>query len=84
MCLATMPRKRTNFVLDDRVLAALKEMAQDANTSANRFVENLLFEAAKQNGKIAPDAKPLGETRGRPSDETNEKTSDAPSGESEA
>lgn len=75
MCFATMPRKRTNFVLDDRVLEALKEMAQDANTSANRFVENVLFELAKQKGKIEPDAKPLGETRGRPSDQ-NEKASD--------
>ncbi|MBD1825047.1 hypothetical protein H6F51_21495 [Cyanobacteria bacterium FACHB-DQ100] len=71
-----MPRKRTNFVIDDRVLAALKNMARRSNTSVNRFVENVLFELAKEQGEIDASAEPLGETRGRPSDQY-EKASDS-------
>jgi hypothetical protein len=59
-----MPRKQANYRLDDRVVDAINSLAQDANISANRYVENLLFEYAKNQGKIPSDARPLGETRG--------------------
>lgn len=59
-----MPRKQANYRLDDRVIDAVNNLARDANISANRYVENLLFEYAKSKGKIPPDARPLGETRG--------------------
>jgi hypothetical protein len=64
MCLIDMPRKATSYRLDDRVLAALDEVARDGNISANRYLENLLFSHLKQVGKLDMGAQPLGETRG--------------------
>lgn len=63
MCLS-MPRKQANYRLDDRVIDAIAELAQDANLSANRYLEILLFNHAKERGKLPNEAKPLGETRG--------------------
>ncbi len=59
-----MPRKSKTFKLDERVLEALERMARRKNASANRYLENLLFSLAKQEGEIPIDELPLGETRG--------------------
>jgi hypothetical protein len=59
-----MPRKQANYRLDDRVIEAIAELAQDANISANRYLEILLFNHAKERGKLPETARPLGETRG--------------------
>ena len=59
-----MPRKRKSYNLDERTIEALAVMARSDNLSANRFLENLLFNAAQQRGVLPMSAKPLGETRG--------------------
>jgi hypothetical protein len=61
---AAMPRSTRAFRLDDRVLEALDRMAQKENASANRYVENLLLNHAKQQGEIPMTAAPLGDPRG--------------------
>lgn len=59
-----MPRKSKTFKLDERVLNALERLARRENASVNRYLENQLFSLAKQEGEIAVDEVPLGETRG--------------------
>jgi len=61
---AAMSRSTRAFRLDDRVLEALDRLAQKDNTSANRYVENLLLGHAKQLGEIPMTATPLGDPRG--------------------
>lgn len=61
---AVMPRKQANYRLDDRVIDAIADLAHESNLSANRYLETLLFNHAKDMGKIPADAMPLGETRG--------------------
>jgi hypothetical protein len=62
--LLDMPRKTKTFKLDERVLAALEDLARLQNASANRYLENLLFAIGKEKGVIPIDEMPLGETRG--------------------
>jgi hypothetical protein len=62
--LLAMPRKTKTFKLDERVLAALEDLARRQNASANRYLENLLFAIGKKEGVIPIDEMPLGETRG--------------------
>lgn len=57
-------RKNKSFKLDERVLEALESLAQKRNASMNRYLENLLFSHAKQEGEIAIDAMPIGDKRG--------------------
>lgn len=59
-----MPRKDTKLRLDDRVLAALREKADESGLSFNALCEGVLFTYAKATGKIPIDAEPLPETRG--------------------
>lgn len=57
-------RKTRTFRLDEIVIDGLNELAKRRNSSANRLLENSLFELLKSEGIIAPDTEPLGETRG--------------------
>ncbi len=57
-------RKNKSFKLDERVLDALESLAQKRNASVNRYLENLLFSHAKQEGEISIDAMPIGDNRG--------------------
>lgn len=57
-------RKTRTFRLDEIVIDGLNELARRKNSSANRLLENTLFELLKTEGIIEPDAEPLGETRG--------------------
>ena len=64
MTSAQMPRKRRTYTIDERLIEALANMAAAHNASANRFLENILWEKATTDGYISKQAKPLGETRG--------------------
>lgn len=64
MSYAQMPRKRRTYTIDERLIDALSTMAAKRNASANRFLENILWKMATDEGVISSDAQPLGETRG--------------------
>ena len=72
MTSAQMPRKRRTYTIDERLIEALANMAAAKNASANRFLENMIWERATANGFIDKDAKPLGETRGGDRSSENE------------
>lgn len=78
MTSACMPRDAHKFRLDDRIIAALKEAAEDQGASFNAYVEGILFAHAKLIGKIPADAAPLAETRGgkRPDSGRKKKNTD--------
>ena len=57
-------RKAVTYRIDEAVIEAFKEMALDQNLSANRLLENYLFDLAKTKGYLKKDLKPIGETRG--------------------
>ena len=59
-----MARKRRTFKLDERLLDALKDVSQQANTSANNWIETLLIETFKSKGALPDDFTPLIENRG--------------------
>jgi hypothetical protein len=59
-----MPRKDTKLRLDDRVLAALRQKADETDLSFNALCEAILFNYAKSVGKLPLDAEPLGDPRG--------------------
>ena len=59
-----MPRKRRSYILDERVIEAIAELAAKQHMSANRYLEKLTFTHGKQLGVIPMDAEPLKETRG--------------------
>lgn len=59
-----MPRKRRSYILDERVIEAIAELASKHHMSANRYLERLTFLHGKQLGVIPMDAEPLKETRG--------------------
>jgi len=61
-----MGRKRRTYNIDERIIAALAEMAEAKNASANRFLENILWDKAVAEGFIPAGERPLGETRGGP------------------
>lgn len=57
-------RKTRTFRLDEIVINGLNELARRKNSSANRLLENFLFEILKNEQIITDDIEPLGETRG--------------------
>jgi hypothetical protein len=61
---AEMPRKDTKLRLDDRILAALRERADESNLSFNALCEAILFTYAQSVGKLPLDAEPLPDNRG--------------------
>ncbi|MEM8806870.1 MAG: hypothetical protein AAGF01_12655 [Cyanobacteria bacterium P01_G01_bin.38] len=62
--LVAMPRAKRSYSLDTRVIEGLKELAKDNFTSANRYLEEVLFKHLQAKGVIPDDARPLGELRG--------------------
>ena len=59
---SSMPRTRVNYRLDDRVLAALNDLAGRGKT--NQFIEGLLIDFLQKTGRLPNDFKPLTEGRG--------------------
>jgi hypothetical protein len=59
-----MAREKIGLQIDDRVIEALKKLAQQSNASTNRYIESVLFAHAKQAGALPINAEPLGESRG--------------------
>jgi hypothetical protein len=59
-----MPRKKTGYSLDTRVIDAVQVLADRAGKSANQFLEKMLFDYAQLNGVIDEKEQPLGEGRG--------------------
>ena len=59
-----MARKRRTFKLDERLLETLREVSQQANTSANNWLETLLINTFKSEGALPEDFMPLVENRG--------------------
>lgn len=57
-------RVQKAFKLDEIVIEGLPELARRKNSSANRLLENTLFEILKNEGIISTNIEPLGETRG--------------------
>ncbi|MBD1842493.1 hypothetical protein H6F89_03495 [Cyanobacteria bacterium FACHB-63] len=74
-----MPRKDTKLRLDERILSALREKADESGMSFNALCETILFSYAKSVGKLPPDAEPLPEARGgaRPNAGKRKKSEDA-------
>jgi len=72
-----MPRRNRTFKLDDRVLDALERLAQKNNTSANRYLENLLFSHGKAEGELPAEISPLGDSRGGKRDNSGRPRKDA-------
>ncbi len=58
----TMPRRRVNFRIDDRVLDSLEDLAGEGKL--NQFVEGLLFDFLKNTGRLPPSAERLPDNRG--------------------
>ena len=59
-----MPRKKTGYSLDTRVIDAVQVLSDRAGKSANQFLEKMLFDYAQLNGVIDEKEQPLGEKRG--------------------
>ena len=59
---SSMPRTRVNYRLDDRVLAALNDLAGRGKT--NQFIEGLLIDFLQKTGRLPNDFEPLTEGRG--------------------
>ena len=59
---SSMPRTRVNYRLDDRVLAALNDLAGRGKT--NQFIEGLLIDFLQKTGRLPNDFEPLTEKRG--------------------
>ncbi len=61
-----MPRRRkaVTYRIDELVIDALGKIAKKQNMSANRYLENLLFNLGQENGIIPIEEERLGETRG--------------------
>ena len=59
-----MPRKKTGYSLDTRVIDAVQVLSDRAGKSANQFLEKMLFDYAQLNGVIDEKEQPLGEGRG--------------------
>ena len=76
-----MPRKPRLFRIDDRVLAALDELAENADRNTNQFVESVLFDFVKHAGKLPQDATQLKDGRGgKRSGAGKKKITDVPEG----
>jgi hypothetical protein len=48
-----MPRRRRTFKFDERLLDALKVVAQKDNSSANNWLETLLMKELQMSGGLA-------------------------------
>jgi len=57
-------RKPVAYRIDTAMLKALEMLAKDANMSANRYLETLIYETAMKKGFIEEGTEMLGETRG--------------------
>lgn len=57
-------RKPVAYRIDTLILEALEMLAKEANMSANRYLETLIYETAIKKGLLPPDTQMLGETRG--------------------
>jgi hypothetical protein len=79
-----MPRKDTKLRLDDRVLAALREKAEESGLSFNALCEGVLFTYAKATGKLPIDTAPLPEARGGKRSGTGRKPKAQPEGKDDA
>ena len=64
MTTSTMPRRKTGYALDTRVIDAVQVLAERAGKSSNQFLEKMLFDYAQLNGVISEHELPLGERRG--------------------
>ena len=62
--IATMPRKKRSYAIDERVIDAIQRAARKSNMSANRYLEKVLFGHAQSIGELSIEAEPLGELRG--------------------
>ena len=62
--IATMPRKKRSYAIDERVIDAIQRAARKSNMSANRYLEKVLFGHAQSIGELPIEAEPLGELRG--------------------
>lgn len=59
-----MPRRRRTFKFDERLLDALKVVAQKDNSSANNWLETLFMKELQARGTLPENFEPLVETRG--------------------
>lgn len=59
-----MPRKKTSFRLDERILDAISRASAATGHSRNAWLEHHLFTVFKSTGYIQNTEEPLGETRG--------------------
>ena len=64
MVVATVPRKNTTLRLDIEAVTAFRRLAKKSNMSLPKYIEALMIKHAIDNGEIADDYEPLGETRG--------------------
>jgi hypothetical protein len=71
-----MPRKNATYRLDQRLVEEIQSLAKEQNTSSNRWLENALINLLKTSGRISPDFKPLGETRGGHKTKTEDSAND--------
>lgn len=65
MCFSPVPRKRTSLTLDIDAVAAIRDLASQANMSLARYVEAIMVTEAKTKGALPHDYQLLGETRGK-------------------
>ena len=64
MTMIFMPRKKISFRIDEVLIDGMREEARDAGDSANRWLEKLLYRTLKECGRLDPNYRYLGETRG--------------------
>lgn len=57
-------RRTTSITIDERILDKIKLIAKDREITVSRYIEEYFFNEFKRTGVIAPDMKPIGETRG--------------------
>lgn len=60
----TIKRKAVSYRIDERVIQALKDKAKRENNSVNNWLETRLIKLLIEEGDLAKDFQPLGETRG--------------------
>ncbi|MCU0548707.1 MAG: hypothetical protein MUC48_05100 [Leptolyngbya sp. Prado105] len=82
-----MPRQPVSYRLDERVISVIETLARRSGVEPQRYLENYFFLRGKELELIAPEAQPLGETRGgkragagKPK-KPRDRTSDQPGGE---
>jgi hypothetical protein len=63
-CVGDMPRKPKTYKLDERLLAALEQLAKSAGESTGSYVERILWRYCQGMGAIDPKAEPSQDKRG--------------------